>query len=129
VQCGTDINLPANTGGSATATDVCDPSPMVTFADHAPIEVTSTSLGGWVLDVIPGAFPLPNPPVTQFTAGPGTAPLPTGSLRLAVGSDGGSIATAWVTGLIGARWASAQRMKIFTWRSISTPTTTGSWMT
>jgi len=61
--------------GMATATDNCDPSVDVTYADGTVTEVTATGQFGWALSVA-GAPPTST---AGFAAGPSVPPLGTGS--------------------------------------------------
>jgi hypothetical protein len=82
VECG-NPTTPPNTG-VATATDNCDANVVVTHQDGSATEVTPGNMHGWTLSVI-------GDPLTAIAAlvnGPAPAPVGTGSLRLAMGSNG-----------------------------------------
>ncbi len=87
VECDTPLT-PVNTGGSATATDTCDPAPVLTYTDAAPLAVTPTDLDGWIF-VVQG-FPVTAS--AEMSAGPGTPPLGTGSFHASVGANGENLA-------------------------------------
>jgi len=87
VQCPNPTTPPAT--GVATATDNCDANVAVTYHDDGTTtEVAPGNMHGWTLSVV-------GDPLTATAAlvnGPAPAPVGTGSLRLAIGTNGESTA-------------------------------------
>jgi hypothetical protein len=109
VQC-PDPTTPSATG-SATATDNCDPDPDVTFVDAAPIEVTPATPDGWSLRTTSTG-------TAGYVNGPGSPPLPSGSVALAVGNDSGALAETRLTGYDGTRLADLTELAYSAYRSV-----------
>jgi hypothetical protein len=108
VQC-PNPTTPSATG-TATASDNCDPNPDVTFVDATPLEVTPATPDGWSLRTTTTG-------VAGYVNGPGSPPLPSGSVRLAVGNDSGALAETRLTGFDGTRLADLTELAYSAYRS------------
>jgi len=108
VQC-PDPTDPSATG-TATSTDNCDLTPVITSADETPLEVTPSTPLDWNLRTTATG-------VAGYVEGPGTPPLPSGSVRLAVGNDSGSLAEARLSGFDGTKLADLTELAYSSYRA------------
>ncbi len=110
VQCGQ--TAPGLTG-FATAVDNCDTNPVVSYLDSTPLQVIATNLHGWALSTAGS----PLTASATFVNGPATPPLGTGSLRLAIGSNGDGMAEARNTNYHGTLLSSLTELDYRSYRT------------
>jgi autotransporter-associated beta strand protein len=111
VQCD-QPKTPAQTG-QATAVDNCGGSPTITFADSSPLQVTASGQDDWATRT--AGTPLTG--TATFVNGPGHPPLGTGSLRLAVGSNGDGVAEVRNSAYAGTRLSDLTEIAYDTYRT------------
>jgi hypothetical protein len=111
VECSTPLTT--NFTGTAFASDNCDPNVALSFTDTNAVLVTTNALNGWETRISGN----PLTATADFVSGPATAPIGTGSGRLAVGANGGGAAEFRQTGYSNALLSAFTELAYSTYRS------------